>query len=90
MLAAVAVAAFVAVAPSAWVVAELAIRGHCDSLEEVVGPARETVVSTPLQIPPYAVRRGYWVSRPMHWREMSTARSENWTSDGPCPATRLA
>ena len=29
-----------AVAPSAWVVAELAIRGHRDSLEEVVGPAR--------------------------------------------------
>ena len=42
------------------------------------------------QILPYSVRGRYCVSRPMHWREMSTARSENWTSDGPCPAMRLA
>ena len=28
-----------------------------------------SVVSAPPQIPPHAVRRRYWVSRPMHWRD---------------------
>ena len=46
-------------------------------------------IHTP-RIPPNSVGRRYWVSRPMYWREMSMARSEKWTSDGPRPAMRLA
>ena len=41
MLAAVAVAAFAAVAPSGWVDAKRAMRGHLDSLEDIVGPAAQ-------------------------------------------------
>ena len=39
MLAAVAVAAFAAIAPSDWVDAKRAMRGHLDSLEDAIGPA---------------------------------------------------
>ena len=39
MLAVVAVAAFSAIAPSAWVDVKRAMRGHFDSFEDVVGPA---------------------------------------------------
>ena len=41
MLAVVAVALFAAIAPSAWVDAKRAMRGHLDSLEDVVGPVAQ-------------------------------------------------
>ena len=41
MLAAVAVAAFAAIAPSDWVDAKRAMRGHLDSIEDVVLPAAQ-------------------------------------------------
>ena len=41
VLTAVAVAAFVAIAPPAWVDAKRAMRGHLDALEDVVGPAAQ-------------------------------------------------
>ena len=43
MLAVVAVAAFAAIAPSALVDAKRAMRGHLDSLEDVVGPAPQRI-----------------------------------------------